>query len=121
MTTTTTTIPAWINVDAIVDPELKRRADELTERCTALYDELLPVCREAMEVLREIRESVPSTDGLGEHPDDDNIVDGVVQLFDRLNGSSALFSSLHAIGGLFEVAADHLDEADLEDVEEVSK
>jgi hypothetical protein len=117
--TITKTIPAWLNIDAMVDADLKRRADELVGRFDRLYVEVVPLCHEAMTVLAEIQETEPKMSEY-EHliGDQDSIADGLGQLFGQLNGSTALFDTLYLLSDAFKIAASHINPADLDNPKE---
>jgi hypothetical protein len=109
MTTTNPTIPAWLNVEAIVDPELKAQADELTATLRAKYDDLLELSCDAVRLMEAISESEPTdagTDMIQVGEERIEVADAAWKIFGALNGNSALYAALSDLADMLHCAAE---------------
>lgn len=125
--TTNPKIPAWINIDEIVDPALKERAEELGQYFSDLYDSIFPKARDAMTLLKQLAKSVAEdcVDDIMRDADfheRDEVSTGLWHLFQELNGYAAIDRPIDALANLFDIMRDVETPAFQElEAEEVSK
>jgi hypothetical protein len=111
MSSASPAVPDWSDSGALVDPELRAAADEMTQRVLDAQRAMFELGRDAVDLLRRISESEPpdALDDLMPTASPTMLVgarDAWIESLQDRNGSAQLYAALDRLAEIMRVASE---------------